>query len=112
MGYTDKVVSGQVIIQQNFFEENAYALRMAESTTVTDHINTLNTLFLQLTTIEYKIEDNERAQILLQNLFDLYDQLIINVTSNVITLVFNNLTATVLEKKNRHKNKEDISASS
>ncbi|PON55458.1 Zinc finger, CCHC-type, partial [Parasponia andersonii] len=85
---------------------------MAELTTVTDHINTLNILFSQLTTMKHKIEDNERAEILLQSLPDSYDQLIINMTSNAITLVFNDLTAAVLEKENRLKNKEDRLASS
>ncbi|PON53896.1 hypothetical protein PanWU01x14_198930, partial [Parasponia andersonii] len=85
---------------------------MAELTTVTDHINTLNTLFSQLTPMEHKIEDNERVEILLQSLPDSYDQLIINVTSNATTLVFNDLTAVVLEEENRRKNKEDRLASS
>ncbi|PON38955.1 hypothetical protein PanWU01x14_308700 [Parasponia andersonii] len=79
---------------------------------MTDHINTLNISFSQLTAMEHRIEDNECAKILLQNLPDSYNQLFINATSNATTLVFNDLTAVVLEKENRCKNKEDILASS
>ena len=95
-----------------FLKRRLYILRMAESTTVIDHINTLNTLFSQLTVMEHKIEDNERAKILLQSLPDSYDQLIINVTSNAVTLVFKDLTVAILKEENRHKNKEDRLASS
>ncbi|PON75346.1 Zinc finger, CCHC-type, partial [Parasponia andersonii] len=62
--------------------------------------------------IEHKIEDNERIEILLQSLPDSYDQLIINVTSNATTLVFNDLTADVLEEENRCKNNKDRLVSS
>ncbi|PON69375.1 Zinc finger, CCHC-type [Parasponia andersonii] len=85
---------------------------MAKSTMVTDHVNTLNTLFSQLTVIEHKIEDNERIKILLQSLPDLYDQFIINMTNSATTLVFNDLITAILEEKNQRKNKEDRLASS
>ncbi|POO02186.1 hypothetical protein TorRG33x02_019700 [Trema orientale] len=97
---------------KTFFKRRLYTLRMAESTMVIDHINTLNILFSQLTIMEYKIEDNECVEILLQNLPDSYDQLIINVTSNAVTLVFKDLTVAILKEENRHKNKEDRLASS
>ncbi|KAL5549645.1 hypothetical protein UlMin_004876 [Ulmus minor] len=87
---------------------------MAESTSVTDHINTLNTLFSQLTTLGHKIEEVERAEILLQSLPDSYDQLIINLTNGVITdyLVFDDIAAAILEEESRLKNKEDRQAGS
>ena len=80
---------------------------MIESTTVTDHLNTLNTLFSQLTELGYKIQNDERAEILLQSLPDSYDQLVMNLTNNVLTLVFDDVAAGILEEENRRKNKED-----
>ena len=81
---------------------------------VTDHINTLNTLFSQLTMCGHNIEENERAELLLQSLPDSYDQLIINLTNNNPTnsLVFDNVAAFVLNEKSRQKNKENRQASS
>ena len=92
-----------------FLKRNLYTLRMTESTSVTDHINTLNTLFAQLTSMEHNIETGERAEILLQSLPDSYDQLIINLTNNNLMyyLVFKEVAATILEEESRHKNKED-----
>jgi hypothetical protein len=80
---------------------------MLESTLVTEHINTLNALF-------YKIESQERAELLLQSLPDSYDQLIINLTNNILAdyLVFNDIAAAILEEENRRKNTENRHANS
>ena len=74
---------------------------MTESISVTNHINTLKTLFSQLTILGHKIEENERAELLLQSLPDSYDQLIINITNNnqVDSLVFDDVTASVLNEE-------------
>ncbi|KAH9657251.1 hypothetical protein KPL70_022991 [Citrus sinensis] len=81
---------------------------------VTDHINTLKTLFSQLTTLGHNIEENERAELLLQSLPDSYDQLIINLTNNnpVESLVFDDVAASVLNEESRIKNKENRQTSS
>ncbi|KAF2291302.1 hypothetical protein GH714_022364 [Hevea brasiliensis] len=59
--------------------------------------------------LEYHIAENECTELLLQSLPDSYDQLIINLTNNILTdyLVFNDVAATVLEEESRRKNKED-----
>ncbi|KAK0605571.1 hypothetical protein LWI29_028241 [Acer saccharum] len=87
---------------------------MAESSSMTDHINIMNTLFSQLTELGHKIEKNEHAELLLQSLPDSYDQLIINLTNNILVeyLVFDDVAAAVLEEESRRKNKEDKSKGS
>ncbi|KAH9669265.1 hypothetical protein KPL70_021724 [Citrus sinensis] len=97
-----------------FLKRKLYTLRMTESTIVTDHINTLKTLFSQLTTLGHNIEENERAELLLQSLLDSYDQLIINLTNNnpVESLIFDDVAASVLNEESRRKNKENRQASS
>ncbi|KAH9697272.1 glycine--tRNA ligase 1 [Citrus sinensis] len=91
-----------------------YNLRMAESTMVTDHINTLKTLFSQLTTLGHNIEENERAELLLQSLPDSYDQLIINLINNnpADSLIFDDVVASVLNEESKRKNKENRQVSS
>ena len=81
---------------------------------MTDHINTLKTLFSQLTMLGHNIEENVRAGLLLQSLLDLYDQVIINLTNNnpADNLVFDDVAAFVLNEESRQKNKEDRQASS
>ncbi|GJV20838.1 hypothetical protein Tco_1369858 [Tanacetum coccineum] len=87
---------------------------MTESTSMTEHINNLNTIFSQRTSLSCKIEPQERAEILLQGLPDSYDQLIINLTSNFISdyLVFDDVAAVILEEENRRNNREDMQTSS
>ena len=56
-----------------FLKRRLYTLLTSESTSVMDHINNMNMLFSQLTTSDYKIVENERAELLLQSLPDSYD---------------------------------------
>ncbi|GJV92215.1 gag-pol polyprotein [Tanacetum coccineum] len=99
---------------KKFLKRKLYALRMIESTSVTEHVNNLNTLFSQLTSLSCKIDSQERAEILLQSLPDSYDQVIINLTSNVLLdyLVFDDVAAAILEEENRRNNREDMQTSS
>ena len=75
---------------------------MSKSTSMTEYINTLNTLFSQLTSLGYKIETNECAELLFQNLPNSYDQLIINLTNTSTTkiLVFDDIATAILEEEN------------
>jgi len=68
-----------------FLKIRLYTLRMSQSISATDNINSLNMLFSQLSSLDYKITENERVELLLQSLLDSYDQLIINLTNNVLT---------------------------
>ncbi|KAF7827077.1 Retrovirus-related Pol polyprotein from transposon TNT 1-94 [Senna tora] len=97
-----------------FLKRKLYTLRMSESTSVMDHMNNLNTLFSQLTASDYKIVENERAELLLQSLPDSYDQLIININNNYTAdhLIFDDVAGAILEEESRRKNKEDRSESS
>ena len=106
-----KLYEAKSLHKKVFSKRRLYTLRMAETTMVTDHISTLKTLFLQLTTFGYKIEETECVELLLQRL---YDQLIINLTNNILTeyLVFDDVAAFVLEEESMRKNKKDRQASS
>ena len=86
-----------------FLKQKLYTLRMAKSTSVTDHINTLNTLFSQLTSLSQIIAESERAELLLQSLPDSYDQLIINLTNGILSdsLVNEDIASAVLEEEDR-----------
>jgi len=86
---------------------------MVETMSVTDHINTIRTLFSQLTTLGQQIKENEHAELLLQSLPDSYDQLIINLINNILLdySVFDDVAAAILEEENRCKNKRDNNSS-
>ena len=80
---------------------------MSESTSMTEHINTLKTLFSQLSAMEHNIEKKERVELLFKSLPDSYDHLIINVANCVwrTMSVFNDGVATTLKEEYRRKNK-------
>ncbi|TYK16527.1 hypothetical protein E5676_scaffold21G003420 [Cucumis melo var. makuwa] len=109
-----KLYEAKSLHNKIFLKRKLYTLRMSGSTLMTEHMNTLNTLFSQLTLLGYKIEPNKCAELLLQSLPDSYDQLVINLTNNILTdyLSFDDVVATVLEEENRCKNKEDKLVSS
>ncbi|KAH9746316.1 hypothetical protein KPL70_004379 [Citrus sinensis] len=109
-----KLYEAKSLHNKIFLKRKLYTLRMTESTLVTDHINTLKTLFSQLTTLGHNIEENERAELLLQSLPDSYDQLIINLTNNnpMESLVFDDVAASILNEESRRKNKKNRQASS
>jgi len=67
-----------------FLKRKLYTLRMSESTIMTDHINHLNTLFAQLSVADFNIVENKHLELLLQSLPNSYDQLITNITNNII----------------------------
>ena len=102
-----KLYEAKSLHNKIFLKRKLYTLRMMESTMVTDHINTLKTLFSQLTAMGHNIEMGECAEILLQSLPDSYDQLIINLTNNLEVLVFDDIAVTVLEEESRCKSKKD-----
>ncbi|KAE8726848.1 hypothetical protein F3Y22_tig00005974pilonHSYRG00145 [Hibiscus syriacus] len=103
-----KLYEAKSLHNKIFLKRKLYTLCMPESTSVTEHLNTLNTLFSQLTSLSCKIGEQERVELVLQSLPDSYDQLIINLTnSNVTSLVFDDVAAAVLQEENRCKNKEE-----
>jgi hypothetical protein len=108
-----KLYESKSLHNKIFLKRRLYTIRMAETMAVTDHINTIRTLFSQLTTLGQQIEESERAELLLQSLPDSYDQLIINLTNNILTnyLVFDDVAAAILEEENRCKNKGDRNSS-
>nr|GEW43655.1 Gag-Pol polyprotein [Tanacetum cinerariifolium] len=70
---------------KNFLKRKLYALRMMESTSVTEHVNHLDTLFSQLTSFDCKIEPQE---------------------------FFDDIAVTILEEENKRNNREDMQTSS
>ncbi|GJV05986.1 hypothetical protein Tco_1343642 [Tanacetum coccineum] len=109
LGSSARLYEARLLHNKNFLKRKLYALRMTESTLVTEHVNNLNALFSQLTSLSCKIDSQERAEILLQRLPDSYDQVIINLTSNVLLdyLVFDDVAAAILKEENRYNNRED-----
>nr|GEV35059.1 putative RNA-directed DNA polymerase, eukaryota, reverse transcriptase zinc-binding domain protein [Tanacetum cinerariifolium] len=104
-----RLYEARSLYNKKILKRKLYALRMTKTTPVTVHVNNLNTLFSQLTSLSCIIKPQEHAEILLQSLPDSCDQLIISLTSNVLSdyLVFDDVTTAILQEANRRNNKED-----
>nr|GEW95285.1 Gag-Pol polyprotein [Tanacetum cinerariifolium] len=109
-----RLYEARSLYNKKFLKRKLYALRKTESTSMTEHVNNLNTLFSKLTSLSCKIDSQKRAKILLQSLPDSYDQVIINLANNVLSdyLVFNDVAAAILETENRRNNTENMQTSS
>jgi hypothetical protein len=49
------------LMNKIFLKKQLYSLRMKEGTRVVDHLNTFNTLIVQLTSMEVKFEDEDNV---------------------------------------------------
>ena len=96
-----------------FLKRKLYIVQMLESTSMTEHINTLKNLFFELSAMKHNIEQKECVELLHQSLTDSYDHLIINLVNGVLRamLVFNDVATIVLERESRCKNKENVISS-
>ena len=72
------------MLNKIFLKRKLYILWMLESTSMIEHINTLKTLFSQLSAMEHNIEEKECVELLLRSLPDSYDHLIINVANGAL----------------------------
>jgi hypothetical protein len=55
---------------------------MKEGTTIVDHLSTLNTLIVQLTSMEIKFEDEDKANTLLCSLPKSWDNIVTSISFN------------------------------
>ena len=56
-----KSIYDEVLDKKIYLKRQLYSLRMKEGTKVVDHLNTFNTLIVQLTSMEVKFEDEDKA---------------------------------------------------
>jgi hypothetical protein len=63
-----------------YLKRQLYSLRMKEGTNVADHLNTFNTLIVQLTSMEVKFEDEDKAITLLCSFPESWDNLVTSIS--------------------------------
>ena len=63
-----------------YLKRQLYSLQMKEGTKVADHLNTFNTLIVQLNSTEVKFEDEDKAITLLCLLFESWDNLVTSIS--------------------------------
>eukprot|EP00253_Pinus_taeda_P009271 PITA_09271 len=94
------------LVNKLFLQKKLYNLRMKDGDSVTEHLNTFNTLVTQLASVDIKISDEDKCISLLCSLRDSWDSLAIIIGSNATTLHFDEIVSSLLTEEMRQKNME------
>ena len=85
---------------------------MKEGTKVVDHLNTFNTLIVQLTSMEVKFEDEDKAITLLCSLLKSWDNLVTSTSfSSIDVLDYDYVVGALLVEEMRRKSSKETSTS-
>ena len=85
---------------------------MKEGTKVVDHLNTFNTLIVQLTSMEVKFEDEDKAITLLCSLPESWDNLVTSIIfSSTDLLDYDYVVGALLAEEMRRKSSKETSTS-
>lgn len=94
------------LVNKLFLQKKLYNLRMKDGDSVTEHLNTFNTMVSQLSSVEIKISDEDKCISLLCSLRDSWDSLVISIGSNATALQFDEIVSALLTEEMRWKNME------
>jgi hypothetical protein len=87
-----------------YLKRQLYSLRMNEGTKVADHLNTFNTLIVQLTSMEVKFEDEHKAITLLCSLPESWDNIVTSISfSSTEVLDYDSVVGALLVGEMRRK---------
>jgi hypothetical protein len=85
---------------------------MKEGTKVVDHLNTFITLIVQLTSMEVKFEDEDKAITLLCSFPESWDNLVTSISfSSVDVLDYDSVVGALLAEEMRRKSSKETSTS-
>jgi hypothetical protein len=101
-----KLYQSKSLVNKLFMRKNLYNLRMRDGDSVVEHLNTFNTVVIQLVSIEIKISDEDKCIILLCSLPDSWDSLVVAIGSNTTSLKFDEVVSSLLLEEMRRKNME------
>ena len=81
-------------------KKQLYELKMSEETDVRDHINNFNKCITQLLSVEVKIDEEDKAVILLASLSKSYETLVTTLLVGKTTLTVDEVSTALLETEN------------
>jgi hypothetical protein len=94
------------LVNKLFLWKKLYNLRMRDGYSVTEHLNTFNTVVSQLLSVEIKISDEDKYISLMCSLPNSWDSLVVAIGSNTTTLSFDDVVSSLLLEEMRQKNME------
>jgi hypothetical protein len=95
-----------------FLKIQLYSLRMKEGTKIVDHLNTFNTLLVQLNSMGVKFESEDKAITLLCSLPASWDHFVTSISfSSIETIEFDDIVGALLSEETRKKSNLETSTS-
>ena len=96
-----------------YLKKKLYGLRMNKGTTVLEHLNFFNMVISELLTVNVKIDEEDKALILLSSLPESYDHIITTMLCGKKTLILEEVMSTFLSNEITKKpNQEEQTRSS
>ena len=94
------------LVNKIFLWNTLYLLRMNEEDSITNHLNTLNTVTNLLLFVDIKITEEEKCISLLCSLTNSWDILVMAIGRNTTTLNIDDVFASLFSEEMRRKNME------
>jgi hypothetical protein len=89
------------LVNKLFLAKKLYNLRMKDGDSVTEHLNSFNTVVSQLLFVDINISDEDKCINLLFSLPNSWDSLVVAIGSNTTTLSFDDVVSSLLSEEMR-----------
>ena len=97
--YMKKSLTNRILLKRQL-----YSLRMKKGTTISDHLNTFNTLLGKLENIEVKFDSEDKAITLLCSFPESWDHFVTSISlSSSETLEFDDVVGALLSEETRKR---------
>eukprot|EP00253_Pinus_taeda_P013841 PITA_13841 len=105
--YMTKSLTNRILLKRQL-----YSLRMKEGTSIADHLNSFNTLLVQLQSIEVKIQSEDKSITLLCSFPESWDHFVTSISlSSSETIEFDDVVASLLSEETRIRSHSETSTS-
>jgi hypothetical protein len=100
------------LMRKIYLKRQLYSLWMKEGTKVVDRLNTFNTLIVQLTSMEVKFKDEDKAITLLCSFPESWDNVVTSISfSSTKVLDYDSVVGALLAEEMRRKSSKETSTS-
>lgn len=94
----------KTLTQKVYLKQKLYGLKMQEGSNLAEHINVFNQVIADLVKVEVKVDDEDRAIILLCSLPGSYEHLVTTLTYGKESIKVEDVVAALLSHEERRKN--------
>jgi len=91
-----------------YFKKQLYGLRMNEGTVVLEHLNFFNKVISGLLVIDVKIDEEDKALILLSSFSESYNHIVTTILYSKETLILEEVTSTLLSNEIRKRPNQEV----